>query len=53
MLGPNQKSIYEDYRMLNHTIIVTQLSGYLFTPTIKTYSINSSCGQTTTLAFPN
>jgi PKD repeat protein len=37
----------------NHTIVVTQLNGYVLTPTVKTYSINPSCGQTLTQAFPN
>ena len=37
----------------NHTIITTQLSGYLLVPTIKTYTINPTCGQVLTQAFPN
>jgi len=36
----------------NHTIVVTQLSGYILLPTIKTYTINPSCGQTLTQSFP-
>lgn len=37
----------------NHTIVTTQLSGYILTPTIKTYTINPTCGQLLTQAFPN
>lgn len=37
----------------NHTIVVTQLSGYLLVPTIKTYTINPTCGQILIQAFPN
>jgi hypothetical protein len=37
----------------NHTIVVTQLSGYLLVPTTKTYTINPICGQIITQIFPN
>ena len=37
----------------NYTVKVTQLSGYVFSPTIKSYTGNLTCGNTLTITYPN
>lgn len=36
----------------NHSVRVLQLSGYVFSPTDKTYTVTVTCGNTSTVTFP-